>query len=93
MAEALSSRDQLRWQVINGDAAATAQLVREFQIGFSEWAQLDAGSSPEEFILREPIALVDQNGQLRGFWRSDVAGRGNAINAARLFAARYGPQP
>ena len=38
------------------------------------------------------LAVVDQNGALRGFWPDTALGRGNAINAARLLA-RYGATP
>lgn len=38
------------------------------------------------------IALIDQNGAVRGFWRDEPTGHGNAINAARLLA-KYGPAP
>lgn len=45
-----------------------------------------------DFARGHHIALVDQNGAVRGFWRDDGAGRGNSINAARLLA-KEGPNP
>jgi protein SCO1 len=38
------------------------------------------------------FALVDQNGDVRGFWDTDELARGNLINAARLLAKK-GPRP
>ena len=38
------------------------------------------------------FVLVDQNGDVRGFWDTDELARGNLINAARLLAKR-GPRP
>ena len=45
-----------------------------------------------DFARGHHIALVDQNGAVRGFWMDDGAGRGNSINAARLLA-KEGPNP
>jgi hypothetical protein len=38
------------------------------------------------------FVLVDQNGDVRGYWTTDDLGRGNLINAARLLWKR-GPNP
>jgi protein SCO1/2 len=38
------------------------------------------------------FVLVDQNGDVRGFWDTDELARGNLINAARLLAKK-GPRP
>jgi hypothetical protein len=45
-----------------------------------------------DFARGHHIALLDQNGAVRGFWMDDGAGRGNSINAARLLA-KEGPNP
>jgi hypothetical protein len=45
-----------------------------------------------DFARAHHIALIDQNGAVRGFWMDDGAGRGNSINAARLLA-KEGPAP
>ena len=73
-----------RWLRVGGpDALATVDTFRQ---GWWQWAQTDAGTTAQEFATLPGFAVVDQNGALRGFWKDDVAGRGNAINAARLLA-------
>jgi hypothetical protein len=67
-------------------------LVEAFRKGWALWAKTDAGSTPEAFADLPGIALVDQDGALRGFWKDEPEGRGNAVNAARLLWRR-GPQP
>lgn len=55
---------------------------------------LDAFLPPPgaHFTGTHSIVLIDQNNAVRGFWQSDVVGRGNAINAARLLS-KEGPNP
>jgi len=66
--------------------------IEELRLGWVQWAGTDAGSTPDEFARLPGEAVVDQNGALRGFWKDDPEGRGNAINAARLLW-RHGPAP
>ena len=56
------------------------------------FAGTDGGSTTGELLRLPAYMLVDQQGFVRGFWRTDAAGRGNAINAARLLA-RHGVNP
>jgi hypothetical protein len=81
---------QAGWYVVSG--ANEPQVVDAFREGWRQWAGTDAGSSAEEFSTLPGVALVDQNGALRGFWKDDAAGRGNAINAARLLL-QHGARP
>ncbi len=78
-----------RWHLARGDASGLVASLRE---GWRRWAGTDAGSTAEEFERLPAVALLDQDGALRGFWHDDPAGRGNAINGARLLARR-GPRP
>jgi hypothetical protein len=78
------------WYVLGGEAEA--QVVEAFRKGWLTWAGTDAGSTPAEFSNLPGVAVVDQNGALRGCGKDDAEGRGNAINAARLLS-RYGVKP
>lgn len=86
---ASSLRPSQRWHLASGDPRALLGGLRD---GWLLWAKTDAGQSDEEFFQLPAVILVDQEGQLRGFWRDDPTGRGNAINAARLLA-EHGPRP
>jgi hypothetical protein len=78
-----------RWHLGGGDARPLLRTLRE---GWARWAGTDAGQTEDEFSRLPAVALVDQDGAVRGFWHDDPAGRGNAINGARLLARR-GPTP
>jgi hypothetical protein len=65
-------------------------VIESFRAGWDAWAHTDAGSTWAEFATLPGEAVVDQNGMLRGFWKDELAQRGNAINAARLLA-EHGP--
>lgn len=60
--------------------------------GWDTFAGTDAGSNTWDLLRLPAYMVVDQRGLIRGYWRTDAAGRGNAINAARLLA-RHGPTP
>jgi hypothetical protein len=78
-----------RWHVVHGDSGPLVAALHE---GWRQWAGTDAGQTSEAFSHLPAVALIDQAGALRGFWHDDPAGRGNAINGARLLARR-GPRP
>lgn len=86
-----------RWHVASGSAAEVGSFLQELRVGWADWAHTDAGTTADELAQLPAVVLIDQFNQLRGFWRDDPAGRGNAINAARLLAkhpdvaARVGP--
>ncbi|MBK7857524.1 MAG: hypothetical protein IPJ65_02640 [Archangiaceae bacterium] len=84
------SPSQPNWYVLGGPNESA--VVESFREGWRRWAGTDAGTTPEEFSRLPGYAVVDQTGAVRGFWKDDVAGRGNAINAARLLL-RYGVKP
>ena len=67
-------------------------LIEELRVGWVQWAGTDAGTTVDEFARLPGEAVVDQTGALRGFWKDDPEGRGNAINAARLLW-RHGVAP
>lgn len=81
-----------RWYVTKATAAELDGALVSLRDGFTKFGGRDGGATAAEFSQVPGLALVDQNGDLRGFWLDDQAGRGNAINAARLLA-RYGPNP
>lgn len=78
--------------LVGVESPESRALVEAFRNGWVQWAQTDAGLTPEEFAHLPGIALVDQDGALRGFWKDEPEGRGNAINAARLLY-RVGARP
>lgn len=91
-APALRALSGGRWQIVTGPDDEVTRVVAGFHAGWAAFAHTDAGSTLTEQLALPAYGLIDQNGQLRGFWRDDVAGRGNAINGARLLA-KYGPAP
>jgi hypothetical protein len=78
-----------RWHLAGGEVRPLLDALHQ---GWTAWAGTDAGETWEDFGRLPAVALLDQEGALRGFWRDDPAGRGNAINGARLLARR-GPKP
>lgn len=81
-----------RWHVVTGSDAELTPLVASLHAAWALRGGSDAGSTLPEQIALQAFAVIDQEGQVRDFWRADSAGRGNAINATRLLA-RYGPNP
>lgn len=80
------------WQFPTGTHEQLAPVLSALRAAWGQWAGTDAGSTLDEFVTVPTVLLVDQNQAVRGFWRDDAAGRGNAINAARLLA-RHGAAP
>ena len=78
-----------KWHVLQTPEALALQ---KFKPAFVEFSKQDGGTTLEEWTRVTALAVVDQNGALRGFWPDTALGRGNAINAARLLA-RYGATP
>ncbi len=73
-----------KWRFAEGETTFLGQLQ----------VALDAFLPPPgaRFNQSHSVVVIDQNNAVRGFWQGDVAGRGNAINAARLLA-KEGPNP
>jgi cytochrome oxidase Cu insertion factor (SCO1/SenC/PrrC family) len=80
------------WHFLSGGDGLTRLIDEVFRPQFLAATGQDAGTSLAEWAEQPLCALVDQEGKLRGFWRSDEVGRGNAVNAARLLT-RHGPRP
>lgn len=81
-----------RWTFATGDEAALKDLlVKRMFIDVGEKVPLPG--NPEVFDIGHvaKFVLVDQNGDVRGYWDTDELGRGNLINAARLIWKR-GPK-
>ncbi len=92
VAPSLKSLSSGRWTIVTGPDEQVGKVLAAFHGAWGAFAHTDAGSTLEEQLSLPAYGLVDQNGQVRGFWRDDVAGRGNAINGARLLA-KFGPAP
>ncbi len=91
-APALKGLSSGRWHVLTGSDADLTPVLFGFRRAWDLRNQTDAGTSLEEYVSLPALAVVDQNGFVRDFWRTDAAGRGNSINAARLLA-EYGTAP
>ncbi len=92
-AGALSDSPHPKWIRLVGEPDPMGAVVMGgFRDGFVHFTTADAGTSLRDFAQLPVLALVDQEGALRGFWKDDEVGRGNVINAA-LLLARYGPRP
>lgn len=72
------------WRFAELDSALLTQL----QVGLVKFL----GADSTDFARSHSVVLIDQNGAVRGYWQDGTAGRGNAINAARLLAKK-GPIP
>ncbi len=82
-----------RWSFVTGDAAAlTDLLVKRMMVHVGERTALPG--QPDLFDISHVarFVLIDQNGDVRGYWGTDELARGNLVNAARLLWKR-GPQP
>lgn len=77
-----------RWKIVPGSESDLREVVGQLQDGLDEFL----GRAGPEFGTGQVIALIDQNGAIRGYWKADAEGRGNSINAARLLA-KHGPTP
>jgi protein SCO1/2 len=81
------------WKFLTGSESAMRELlVKQFLVAMGERKALDGSADLYDIAHSAKFALVDQNGELRGFWSTDDLGRGNIINAARMLA-KYGPNP
>lgn len=79
------------WKLLSGAPEALSPVWSTFERSWD--AQLQALTERRiRFLARPTLAVVDQDGAIRGFWPADDEGRGHAINAARMFA-RYGTEP
>lgn len=77
---------------LGGTPEALAPVLGALRAAWGAFAGTDAGATEEAFASLPAYIVVDQLGAVRGFWRDDAAGRGNAINAVRLLA-KHGPRP
>jgi cytochrome oxidase Cu insertion factor (SCO1/SenC/PrrC family) len=88
-----AAKHSSRWLFLSGSAAEVDLVAdRGLRLALVGWGRADAGTSALEFSSLPSFSLVDQNGDVRGFWAHDELGRGNLINAARLLA-KAGPSP
>ncbi|MCA2977465.1 MAG: hypothetical protein INH41_18180 [Myxococcaceae bacterium] len=90
--EGLKAKAIGRWHVLAGSDEQLAPVLDALHTAWRLRVGTDAGVSVQERLSLPAVVVVDQLGAVRDFWRDDAAGRGNAINAARLLATR-GPQP
>lgn len=75
------------WHLLTGPREALAELlVKRFMVTMGDKRALDGSADLFDISHTPKFALVDQNGDVRGFWGNDDLGRGNLINAARLLA-------
>lgn len=83
--------DGPRWSFVSGDEAKLKDLlVKRMFIEVGDKTELPGELFDIAHTSR--FVLIDQNGDVRGYWTTDDLGRGNLINAARLLWKR-GPNP
>lgn len=89
---ALKAKAHGRWHIVTGTDERLTPVLATFHTAWAQRGGSDAGTTLDEQIRLPAFVVVDQLGQIRDFWRDDSAGRGNAINAARLLG-KHGPMP
>ena len=83
--------DSARWSLLSGPADVVQDLlIKRMFVDVGERVPL--GNDLFDISHANKFVLVDQNGDVRGYWGTDELARGNLINAARLIWKR-GPQP
>jgi protein SCO1/2 len=84
--------DLSRWSLVTGPEASLKKLLVDRM--FLEVGQKTPVPGTDLFDIAHAsrFVLVDQNGDVRGYWPTDDLGRGNLINAARLIWKK-GPKP
>ena len=84
-----SARVAANWHLLTGSKDALKDIViKRFLVDMGDPKAIDGNADLFDISHTAKLALVDQNGALRGFWSNDDLGRGNVINAARLLAKR-----
>ena len=81
-----------KWSVAYGTYEELAPLQSELRQALWAFRGEQARGVPPAVEALPGFVLVDQNGDVRGFWGADELSRGNLINAARMLN-RYGPNP
>jgi protein SCO1/2 len=84
--------DTTRWSLVTGPEDRVKALLVDRM--FLEVGQKTPVPGTDLFDIAHAsrFVLVDQNGDVRGYWPTDELGRGNLINAARLLWKK-GPTP
>ena len=83
--------DSVRWSLLTGSPDVVQDLlIKRMFVDVGERVPL--GNDLFDISHANKFVLVDQNGDVRGYWGTDELARGNLINAARLIWKR-GPQP
>ncbi|MBI1949524.1 MAG: SCO family protein [Deltaproteobacteria bacterium] len=80
-----------RWKFLTGDRELIKEVaVKRFLLGMGDKEAV--GGDVYDIVHSGKLALVDQNGDVRGYWDVDEGGRSAIISAARLLA-KHGPNP
>ncbi|MCC7069960.1 MAG: SCO family protein [Deltaproteobacteria bacterium] len=80
-----------RWKFLTGDRELIKDIaVKRFLLGMGDREAV--GDDVYDIVHSGKLALVDQNGDVRGYWSADDGGRTALVSAARLLA-KHGPNP
>ena len=80
-----------RWKFLTGDRERIKELaIKGFMLGVGDREKVDG--DVYDIVHSGKLALVDQNGDVRGYWGTDEGGRSALISAARLLA-KHGANP
>jgi protein SCO1/2 len=93
MTAQMPDADKRAWHFVTGAKPDVyALLVQKMKLGIGEKTPVQGSPDLFDIAHAAKFVLVDQNGDIRGFWDIGPEGRGNLINAARLLAKK-GPNP
>ncbi len=77
------------WDFVSGsEADLKALLVQRMFLEVGDKMPLPGSADLFDISHASRFVLIDQNGDVRGYWTTDELGRGNLINAARLLWKR-----
>ena len=77
-----------RWKFLTGSEAQLQELlIKRMRVEMGAPRPIE-GTDLIDISHANKFALIDQNGDVRGFWSTDELARGNLINAARMLATR-----
>lgn len=83
--------DSSRWSLLSGPEASIKELLMK-RMFVDVGERMPLPGDLFDISHASKFVLVDQNGDVRGYWGTDELARGNIINAARMIW-KYGPTP
>ena len=79
--------DSAKWSLVTGPEATIKELLMK-RMFVDVGERVPLGNDLFDISHASKFVLIDQNGDVRGYWGTDELARGNLINAARLIWKR-----